>query len=45
MFIPTHNINSELIDKLDFLWTVEYKRKIEIDFKAKNLVVMSLSEN
>lgn len=35
MFIPTHCVDGEVVDKLDCLQTVEDKRKFEIDFTAK----------
>lgn len=45
LFIPTHRINGEVVDKLYFLWTEEEKSKFEIYFKTKNFLVMSLDEN
>lgn len=38
-FISTHHINEELIDKPDFLWTIEKKIKFEIDFKTNNSIM------
>lgn len=35
LFIPTHHMNGKVVDKQDFLWTIEEKRKFEIDFKNK----------
>lgn len=44
-FIPTNYINGEVVDKPDFLWTKDEKRKFKIDFNTKNILVMSLNEN
>lgn len=33
MFIPTYQVDEKVVDKLDFLWTKEEKRRYEIDFK------------
>lgn len=38
LFIPTHHINGEVVNKLDFLWTKEEKRKFEIYFKTKKIL-------
>ena len=43
--IPKHQIEGEIVDKFDSLWTVEEKRKYEIDFKAKNFLVMTLDDS
>ena len=45
MFIPTHYINGEVVDKIDFLWTKEEKRKLKINFQTKNILGMYLNEN
>lgn len=45
LFIPTHHINNEVVDKSDFLLTKEEKRKFKIDFKTKNFLVVFLEEN
>lgn len=37
LFISTHQIHGEVVDKIDSLWTVEEKRKFEIDFKSRTL--------
>lgn len=42
-FIHTHHINGEVVDKPDFLLTLEEKRKFEIDFKTNNFLVIYLS--
>lgn len=44
-FVPSHQANGEVVDKHDFVWTVEEKRKLEIDFKAKNVLVMTLDDS
>ena len=44
-FIPTHTMNGEAVDKLDFFWTIKEKRKFEIDFKIKSFLVMTLDDN
>lgn len=43
--IPTHHINVEVVNKLDFLYREEGKRKFKHDFKSKFLLIMSLSDN
>lgn len=43
-FIPTYQIDGEVVDNPDSLWTVEEKRKFEIDFKTKFFIVMSLDD-
>lgn len=43
-FIPTHHINSEVVDKLNFLWTVEKMGKFKIYFKANNFLLISLDD-
>lgn len=42
--ISTHNNNFEVVDKPYFLWTVDDKRKFDIDFKAKDFLVVYLNE-
>lgn len=45
LFIPTHYVNGEVVYKLGFLLTEENKTKFKINFKDKNFLVMTLSEN
>lgn len=45
MFITTHNVSDEVIDKHGFLWIEEKMKKFEVDLKTKNVLVMSLKEN
>lgn len=45
MLIPTHRIVRQVVDKLNFLWTVAKKRNFEFDFKTKNFLVMSLNDS
>lgn len=37
-FIPTHQINDEVVDKPNFLWTKEEKTKFKIHFKTKSFI-------
>lgn len=41
-FIPTRQVNMEVIDTPDSLWTEEEKRKFEINFKTTNFITMTL---
>lgn len=45
LFIPTHQVDDEVVDKSHFLWTVEGKRKINIDLKINNFTIMSLDDS
>lgn len=44
VFIPTHQIDGEVVDKPDSLWTVKEKIKIKMDFKDNNFLVMTLDD-
>lgn len=39
LFIPTQYVNGKVVDKPDFLWPKEDKRKLTINFKAKHFFV------
>ena len=43
-FVPTNQLNREVVDKVDFLLVIEKKRKFEIDIKTKNFLVTSLDD-
>lgn len=45
LFIPNHQIDGEELDKPDYLQIIEEKIKFEIDFKAKNFLVMTLDDS
>lgn len=45
MFIPTHQVYDEVVGKAYSLWTKDEKRKINIDLKTKNFIIMSLDDN
>lgn len=45
MFMPTHQTNGEVVDKLDSLWTVEETINFQIYFKTNNFLVMSLYDS
>lgn len=42
MFIPIHGVNDKVVDKPDFLWTKEEKRKLEINVKIMSFIIMFL---
>lgn len=44
-FILSHQIDGEVVEKLDSLWIVEEKRKFQIDLKIKNVLIMSLDDS
>lgn len=45
LFIPTHHINREVVDKPNFIWTIMEKRKSKNDFKTNNFLVISLDDS
>lgn len=45
MFIPTHQIYGEVVYKPYTLWIVKEKRRVEIDFKAKQFLVIILDDS
>lgn len=42
LFIPIPQVNDEVVDKCNSLWTKKERRKFEIDFKMKNFIIMCL---